>query len=64
MRASLVTPEVRDRLLDVASLLSAEADDTGSATVAACASELRAICGLAVETSRRSSRSRTQQATT
>lgn len=46
MRSSLVSADVRARLLDVAALLSAEADGNGSQAIRACASELRAICGL------------------
>lgn len=46
MRASLVPADVRDRLLDVALLLSVEADATSSPVVRACVEELRAVCGL------------------
>jgi hypothetical protein len=46
MRASLVSWGVRSRLLDVALLLAAHADATGSTEVQACAAELRTICGL------------------
>lgn len=43
--ASQVSDRVRDRLLAVTHLLAADSNLVGNATVAACAAELRALCG-------------------